>query len=65
MILIKNNKMYINSWACELVGKPVPTHLYELPLGILIKVQEAGNQSYLRIPDFKVVAVLGTTTATI
>ena len=51
--------------ACELIDKPITIHLYKFPLGFLIRVREAGDQPYLGISDFKVVAILEATTTTI
>lgn len=51
--------------ASVLISKSVPTHLYEFPLGILVRVREARNHPYSGVPDFKVVAVLKATTKTI
>lgn len=53
------------SRASELIGKSVPTHVYELPLGILIRIQEAGHQPYLGVLDFEIVAILKATTTTV
>ena len=67
----KKGGMQINEWlpscpsrrsrASEFTSKPVPTHLYKFPLGILIRIREARYQPYSAILDFEIVAVLKTT----
>ena len=67
--------MQINEWlptcplrrsrASEFISKLVPTHLYEFPLAILIRIQEARYQPYSAVLDFKIVAVLKTSITTV
>ena len=53
------------SRASELIDKPIPAHLYEFPLGILVRVREARNQPYSGVPNFEVVIILKANTITI
>ena len=53
------------SWASKLIDKPISAHLYEFPLRILVKAQEARNQPYSSVLDFEVVAILKATTTTV
>ena len=46
------------SQASELIDKPFPAHLYELPFGILVGVQEVRDQPYLRVSEFEVIVIL-------
>ena len=48
------------SRASEFTSKPVPTHLYKFPLGILIRIWEARYQPYSAVLDFEIVAILKT-----
>ena len=71
----KKGGMQINEWlpscpsrrsrASEFTSKPVPTHLYKFPLGILIRIREARYQPYSAVLDFKIVAILKTSITTI
>ena len=53
------------SWASELTGKPVAAHLNILSPRVSVRVDKAQYESYLYIPNLKVVVGFNVTAQTV